>query len=133
MSAVIDAANAAWNQDPLHIKEFLTADIFIADKCASVKHAQEAMEAARRRMMMQEDGKRKAVVFAVGDQVSLRTKHMRISTLPSKKLFPIWLGPFTVSKVINVAANQLELPSNEKRTMSFMCHCSIDTCQSVKQ
>ena len=110
MSAVIDAANAAWQAEPQENKEFLSADKFIADRRKIVSHAQEAIEAARRRMLRQEDGKRRPVTFSVGDQVSLRTKHLGISTLPSKKLFPLWLGPFTVSKVINPAAYQLELP-----------------------
>ena len=110
MSAVTEAANAAWEQEPQENKAFLSADKFIADKRKIVKHAQEAMEAARRRMQVAEDGKRKEVIFSVGDQVSLRTKHLGTSTLPSKKLFPLWLGPFTVSKVINPAAYQLELP-----------------------
>ena len=114
MSAVIEAANAAWNQDPHAHKDFLSADKFLADKRRIVTHAQEAMEAARRRMLRAEDGKRKPATFSEGDQVSLRTKHLGISTLPSKKLFPLWLGPFTVSKVINPAAYQLELPKSWK-------------------
>ena len=116
MSAVIQAANQAWEQEPHLNQEWLNADKFIADKRSIVKLAQDAIEAARRRMLRQEDSKRKAVVFTEGDQVSLRTKHLGVNTLPSRKLFPLWLGPFTVSKVINPAAFQLELP------MSWKCH-----------
>ena len=72
---------------------------------------------------MAEDGKRKDVIFSGGDQVSLRTKHLGISTLPSKKLFPLWLGPFSVSKVINATAYQLELPQSWK--MHNVFHVSL--------
>ena len=114
MSAVIQYANSEWSENPIAIKEHLSADKFIADKRAIVKHAQEAMEAARKRMMLQEEGKRRTLLFSEGAQVSLKTKHLGINTLPSKKLFPLWLGPFTVSKVINVVAYQLELPKQWK-------------------
>ena len=55
--------------------------------------------------------------------MSLKTKHLGISTLPSKKLFPLWLGPFTVSKVINPAAYQLELPTGWRTHNVF--HASL--------
>ena len=110
MSAVIQAANAQWESDPQANKHFLDADTFVRDKQDIVRKAQAFMQAARQRMEQQESGKRKAVTFNVGDQVSLKTKHLGISTLPSKKLFQPWMGPFTVSKVINDAAYQLELP-----------------------
>ena len=44
-------------------------------------------------------------------EVSLKTKHLRLNTLPSKKLFPKWIGPMWVHKVINPSAYMLELPS----------------------
>ena len=74
-------------------------------------------------MILQEQGKRRDLAFSVGDQVSLKSKHLGISTLPSKKLFPLWLGPFTVSKVINPVAYQLELPSRWKTHNVF--HVSL--------
>ena len=110
MSAVIQAANKAWEAEPQDNKSFLTANQFVADKQAIVRRAQTAMEAARQRMARQEASKRKELSFSVGDQVSLKSKHLGIHTLPSKKLFPLWLGPFTVSKVVNPVAYQLELP-----------------------
>ena len=90
---------------------------------SNVVHAQEAMEAARRRMLRQESNKRKAVTYAPGAQVSLKTKHLGTSTLPSQKLLPLWLGPFTISKVVNDTAYQLELPHNWKAHNVF--HASL--------
>ncbi|KAK9791591.1 hypothetical protein WJX73_008219 [Symbiochloris irregularis] len=98
LSAVIDHATQAWESDPQNNSKFLSAQEFLTDKRDIVKMAQAAMESARQRMIKQEDPKRKALIFSVGDQVSLKTKHLGISTLPSAKLFQRWLGPFTVSK-----------------------------------
>ena len=61
-------------------------------------------------MAKQQSSKREELTFQPGDQVSLETKHLGISTLPSKKLFQPWMGPFTVAKVVNPAAYMLELP-----------------------
>lgn len=123
MSAVLRAANAEWETEPSHNQTFLSANNFVRDRQAVVKKAQEAMESARQGMMQQEDSKRKAVVFKVNDQVSLKTKHLGINTLPSKKLFQPWMGPFTVSQVINTAAYRLELPSHWKAHNVF--HVSL--------
>ena len=123
MQAVADAANAEWEQEPQLNSQFLGAHEFIAAKQEIVRNARAAMESARQRMARYEDPKRTALTFAVGDQVSLKTKHLGISTLPSRKLFPVWLGPFTVSKVINPAAYQLELPNMWKAHNVF--HSSL--------
>ena len=123
MSAVIDAANAAWEAEPQENKEFLSAHQFVAGKQDLVRTARAAMESARQRMIRQEDSKRKALAFSVGDQVSLKTKHLGIRILPSKKLFPLWLGPFTVSKVINPVAYQVELPHSWRAHSVF--HVSL--------
>ena len=123
MTAVIESANATWEADPHDNKHFLTADKFIADKQAIVRTAQAAMESARQRMARQESSKRKALTFQPGDQVSLKTKHLGISTLPSKKLFQPWMGPFTVAKVVNPAAYMLELPRHWKAHNVF--HVSL--------
>ncbi len=110
MNAIMEAAIAAWEAEPQDNSKFLSASEFLTNKRAIVRLAQVAMESARQRMQYQEEHKRKPVTFAEGDQVSLKSKHLGIHTLPSRKLFPLWLGPFTVSKVINPAAYQLELP-----------------------
>lgn len=110
MNAVMDAAIAAWEAEPHENTQFLTAHEFLANKRDIVCLAQVAMESARQRMTDQEEHKRKSLVFKQGDQVSLKSKHLGINTLPSKKLFPLWMGPFTISRVISPTAYQLELP-----------------------
>ena len=114
VSAVIDAALVDWKSDDRSHKHFQSISEFLTDRRLIVHHAQAAMESARQRMQRQTHGQRKALTFQVGDQVSLKTKHLGLNTLPSKKLFPKYLGPFTVHTVINQAAYQLELPNHWK-------------------
>ena len=87
-----------------------TVAAFLDRRQAIVQKARMAMESARQRMMTQTAKKRRALTFKVGDQVSLKTSHLGVSTLPSRKLFPKWMGPFTVQKIINDVAYMLELP-----------------------
>ena len=84
---------------------------FLSMRQAIVQSARDAMTEARQRMMQQTDARRKALTFQVGDKVSLKTKHLGVSSLPSKKLFPKFMGPFEVTQVINDAAYRLALPS----------------------
>ena len=83
---------------------------YMQERHAIVAHAQKAMEAARQRMAAQVDPHRQELTFQAGDLVSLKTKHLMVNTLPSKKLFPKWIGPMRVQQVINPAAYMLELP-----------------------
>ena len=61
--------------------------------------------------MAQADSGRPLLTFQVGVQVSLKTKHMQLTTLPSKLLFPKWIGPMWVHWVINPSAYRRELPT----------------------
>ena len=129
MQAVIDAANADWESGPHLNEKFLNANEFIRDKQDIVRLARRAMAAIRRRMQLQTDGKRKELSFVAGDQVSVKTQYLGVSTLSTKKMFPPWMGPFTVSRVINPVADQLELPAHWKAHNVFHVsllkpHCS---------
>jgi hypothetical protein len=59
------------------------------------------------------DRKRKEMAFEVGDQVLLRTTNIK-SQRPSKKLDRKKVGPFTVKRVINRNAYELDLPTHMK-------------------
>ena len=56
---------------------------YMQERHAIVAHAQQAMEAARQRMAAQVHPHRQELMFQVGDLVSLKTKHLMVSTLPS--------------------------------------------------
>ena len=88
----------------------ISVSAYMQERHAIVAHAQKAMEAARQRMAAQVDPHRQELSFQVGDLVSLKTKHLMVSTLPSRKLFPKWIGPMRVQRIINSAAYMLELP-----------------------
>lgn len=47
--------------------------------------------------------------FQVGDQVYLSTKYLKLR-LPCRKLGPKYLGPFTITRVINPITVALKLP-----------------------
>ena len=83
---------------------------FIKEKRDIVDYCRRAMEAAHARMKAQQDKSRKELTFKVGGLVSLKTTHLGVSTLPSRKLFPKFMGPFRVNEVVNAAAYRLELP-----------------------
>jgi hypothetical protein len=57
---------------------------------------------------------RKDVCFAVGDQVLYSTKNAGLKTTLCRKLLPKWIGPFTVTKVVNDVAYKLSFPPHLK-------------------
>lgn len=124
---MIEQANAAWEAEPHENDRFLFAYQFIIDKQAVVRVAQKAMRSAQTLIELQENRKCKPLIFTAGAQVSLKSKHLGIRPLPSRRLFPHWLGPVTVSKVINIAAYQLELPHSWK-AHNITHTCLISAC-----
>ena len=92
--------------------DLLGVSEFVRDRQAVVRHCQPAMEAARQRMKAQVDSRRRDLSFKVGDLVSLRTKHLGTTTLPTQKLLPKYIGPFRVQKVVNPVAYKLEIPKS---------------------
>ena len=50
-----------------------------------------------------------APIYKVGDKVWLNAQHIT-TTRPTKKLDHMWLGPYTVNKVISRNAYRLQLP-----------------------
>ena len=124
MQEVIDLARKQWKDDWKKCSaKFPSVNAFVADRQKIVQLAQAGMESARQRMIAQENPKRKKLTFEKGDQVSLKTSHLGISTLPSKKLFWKYMGPFTVQKKVNEVAYMLELPKTWKAHNVF--HVSL--------
>ena len=50
--------------------------------------------------------------FQPGDEVMLNTKHLTITSVPCKKLFPRWLGPMTVDSRVGLNAYRLRIPGH---------------------
>jgi hypothetical protein len=57
---------------------------------------------------------RRELQFAVGDEVLLSTKDIKVKTAGTHKLLPKWIGPFKVLHCVNEVAYKLTLPSNLK-------------------
>lgn len=64
---------------------------------------------AQQRQKAQADKRRSDAQYAVGDQVLLTTRHLRMPG--AKKLHPKFIGPFPVIERVGTAAYRLELPA----------------------
>ena len=81
---------------------------------ALVDKTTEFLHAARNKQQQDADKHRSDLVFKADDQVMLKTKNLNLTHWPSKKLFPLWLGPFTVLKQVNPVSYELALPRHWK-------------------
>jgi hypothetical protein len=74
------------------------------------------MQKAKDRQKAYANAKRSEVPeeIALGRQVLLSTQHLRLNIRGSPKLMPRYIGPFTITEVINPVAYRLELPENMK-------------------
>jgi hypothetical protein len=71
--------------------------------------AKSSIALAQERTAKQADKHRREANFQVGERVMLSGAHVNLKGT-SRKLRPRWLGPFTISKVVNKASVKLELP-----------------------
>ena len=82
-----------------------------ADKVMDgLSQAKKALAAAQQRQKAYADTKRRPVTFQVGQEVLLNTANLTFKGPHSKKLMPRWIGPFMITRVVNPAAYELELP-----------------------
>ncbi|BEI92709.1 uncharacterized protein CcaverHIS019_0503370 [Cutaneotrichosporon cavernicola] len=94
------------------------AGVFIDALNAATVDAVEALQHAQARQAGQYDARnvnRRKTVFAVGDQVLLRSglfKPVFYQKSKSKKLAPTWFGPFTVTSVDGPTVITVDLPFN---------------------
>jgi hypothetical protein len=89
----------------------------------AVSKAKSALHAAQQRQKAYADAKRRDVEFAVGQEVLLSTTNIKPKFKGSPKLLPKWIGPFTVTEVINPVAFRLKLPNTLKLHNVF--HASL--------
>jgi transposase InsO family protein len=86
-----------------HLKDIQTSIVF-------------ALEQSKAQQAAGADIHRRDLVFKVGDQVRLSSKHLNLHTQPSKKLRDRYLGPFTVTEVVGPhGAYRLDLPASMAR------------------
>ena len=75
-----------------------------------LKDAKQHLAVAKERQKKYADAKRRHCVFSVGDKVLLATKNISLKGGGSRKLLPRYIGPFTITKVINGVSYTLDLP-----------------------
>ena len=87
-----------------------------ADKIGdALRAAKERLKVAQDRMKAVADGKRRDESFQVGDMVLLKTTHINLAKLGTKKLYPLFIGPFKIVDKINEVAYKLDLPMELKK------------------
>ena len=74
--------------------------------------AQKCMCAAQQRQKRCYDMHHKFQEHGIGEQVLLSTKNLHLKTAGTPKLWPRWVGPFTVTDRGGAVAYQLDLPGN---------------------
>lgn len=75
-----------------------------------VRKAKSLLQAAQQRQKGYADAKRRHVEFAVGDQVLLSTKNIKLKTPGTQKLLPKYIGPYEVLAKAGATAYKLKLP-----------------------
>ena len=77
---------------------------------ALVRQAQVHLGAAKQRQEADANARRSHLVLTPGQGVMLKTISLKLSHWPSKKLFPLWIGPFEVLRVASPVSYELALP-----------------------
>jgi len=103
-----------------HLKSEIEADTVLEGLEDTHRILRENLLKAQQQQTKHAGGKQ--IIFEVGDQVWLSTKHFR-TTRPSKKLDYKRTGPYTVSRVINKNAYKLDLPNTMRNHNVF--HVSL--------
>jgi transposase InsO family protein len=89
----------------------------LKDLAENLVRAQNNIREAQARQALYADRNRRDVLYQVGQEMMLSTKHVRIegqSAEQRRKLSPFWMGPFKIKAVVNANAYTLDLPDNMK-------------------
>jgi hypothetical protein len=88
---------------------FPAANEFVNGLNKAIALARDSLTSAQASMKRNADNHRRDLEFAVGDNVLLSSKHIKLKAVGTKKLLPKLLGPFTVLKRIGKLAYKLDL------------------------
>ena len=82
---------------------------------STLRRAKVLHKAAQDRQSFHADKRRRPCTLKAGMQVLLSTKHLRFDKSNNKrKLGPLYVGPFTISKLLGTTAVKLQLPEHWK-------------------
>jgi hypothetical protein len=85
------------------------ANEFVTGLNKAISQAKDSLISAQASMKRNADSHRRDLEFAVGEQVLLSSKNLRLKTMGTKKLLPRFIGPFVILKRIGKLAYELEL------------------------
>jgi Chromo (CHRromatin Organisation MOdifier) domain len=97
-------------------KEFVvpTAGDFCQQLQGDLEAAKVCLQKARDRNVKHANKKRRKVEFSVGAQVLLSTVNLSLRVPGARKLWPRYIGPFTVEERVGKVAYRLQLPDSMK-------------------
>lgn len=102
-------------QLPVFHSESPSAHQFAQTLDTALQHARKCLNAAQQRQKAYADKHRSDVKFSVGQYVLLSSKNINLKHSGSRKLLPLWLGPYQIVQQINPVAFKLQLPTNMSR------------------
>ena len=83
----------------------------LQDQYRTLAQVKTLLQAAQDRQKAYVDAKRRPVQFSDGQLVLLSTRNLRLQGVGPRKLYPRFIGPFSVVRCINPVAYQLALPA----------------------
>ena len=86
-------------------------ETIFADRDEVLLRIRRLLQAAQDRQKHYADSSRRPHAFAAGQQVLLSTVNFRFQGKGRKKLYPKFVGPFTISSMVGPNAAQLDLPA----------------------
>ena len=99
---------------PVHVGNVPRSARVASEFQAVLSRAKASLRVAQDRQKAYADQHRRAASFSVGERVLLSTKNAQPKGVASKKLMPRWMGPFTITEVVNEVAVRLDLPVHLK-------------------
>jgi hypothetical protein len=97
------------DQNRIHTSQPTTEELF-SELQANVQIAKQQIEEAQIRQKKYADENRKEITYEINDQVWLSTRNLKKKGR-SEKLLPRFIGPYTITEIINPVAYRLDLPS----------------------
>lgn len=84
----------------------------------SLKNAKSSLEQAQQRQKQYANESRREVTLSVGDEVMLSTANLR-NMVRAPKLYPKFIGPYKVKRVVSSVAYELDLPNTMRIHPTF--------------
>ena len=96
----------------LHDNKVQAAGEVIEARALVHRHVHEQLEKYNRQMQASANKRRRDVSFEVGDLVHVSTSNLKLPAGLTRKLTPLFVGPFRVLERIGAVSYRVELPSD---------------------